>query len=63
MDTIAFEIGRAKAEDRPAVGIFVNGMNLLDVVKRVELPFATREGNPELPAAMTAYRQNTCSCH
>ena len=51
MDTIRLEIER---EDTPAWGfidsviIFVNGRNLLDLAKEAELPYATRDGNPEL---------------
>ena len=51
MDTVSFRIERT---DTPAWGIidaaniFVNGRNLVDMVREVELPFAAREGNPHL---------------
>lgn len=51
VDTVRFEIGK---RDDPAKGIvdavnvFVNGRNLVDVLREVELPFATREGKPDL---------------
>ncbi|QIN82350.1 hypothetical protein GBA63_06555 [Rubrobacter tropicus] len=50
MDTIRFEVDRT---DTPAWGpidtvdIFVNGRSLLDLVREVELPFATRDGRPD----------------
>ncbi len=49
MDTIRFQIGKAKDPDRnrTPVDIFVNGRNLLELVREVELPFATEEGHPE----------------
>ena len=51
MDTIRFEIG--KREDPSdgvvdAVNIFVNGRNLVDIVREVELTFRAREGRPHL---------------
>ena len=51
MDTLRLEIG--KRED-PAdglvdvVGIFTNDRSLMDMARRVELPFAAREGSPHL---------------
>ncbi len=51
MDTIRFEVGE---RDDPATGladavdIFVNGRNLVDILKEAELPSATREGEPDL---------------
>ena len=51
MDTIRFKVGK---RDDPAdglvdaVGIFINGRNLVDMVREVELPFAAREGKPHL---------------
>jgi len=44
MDTIRLEIGRAKDEPRTAVDISINGRNLLDIVREVELPFRRTEG-------------------
>ncbi len=51
MDTLHFEIG--KREDPAAglvdaVGIFINDHNLVDTVRKVELPFRAREGRPHL---------------
>lgn len=51
MDTLHFEIG--KREDPAAglvdaVNIFINGCNLVDMVREVELPFAASEGRPHL---------------
>lgn len=51
MDAIRFETGE---RDDPshglvdAVAVFVNGRNLVDILREVELPFATREGRPDL---------------
>ncbi|SRR5712692_6923891 len=47
MDTIRLEIGRARDEPRTAVDVFINGRNLLELVREVELPFWTAEGHPE----------------
>jgi len=49
VDTLHFEIG--KREDPAAglidaVGIFINDHNLVDTVRKVELPFASRDGRP-----------------
>jgi hypothetical protein len=51
VDTILFEIGeRDDAVDRTvdAVVVFLNGRDLVDVLREVELPLATREGKPDL---------------
>jgi hypothetical protein len=51
VDTIRFEIGERHdpaAGIVDAVAIFVNGRNLVDIFREVELPFATREGKPDL---------------
>lgn len=51
MDTIRFEIGERcdpVAGSVDAVAAFVNGRNLVDILREVELPFATREGKPDL---------------
>jgi hypothetical protein len=51
VDTLRFEIGK---RDDPAdgtvdaVNVFVNGRNLVDILREVELPFAAREGKPDL---------------
>jgi hypothetical protein len=51
VDTLRFEIG--EREDPAdgivdAVNVFVNGRNLVDILREVELPFAAREGKPHL---------------
>jgi hypothetical protein len=51
VDTLRFEIG--KREDPAdgivdAVNVFVNGGNLVDILREAELPFAAREGKPDL---------------
>jgi hypothetical protein len=51
VDTIRFEIGK---RDVPSMGtvdrveVFVNGRNLVDVLREVEVPFAVREGKLHL---------------
>jgi hypothetical protein len=51
VDTLRFEIGK---RDDPgngvvdAVDVFVDGRNLVDILREVELLFATREGKPDL---------------
>jgi hypothetical protein len=50
VDTIRFEIGeRTDPADGlvDAVDIFVNGRNLVDIVREVELPISAREGKPD----------------
>lgn len=48
MDILGLEVGK---RDDPgdglveAVNVFVNGRNLADILREVELPFAAREGN------------------
>jgi hypothetical protein len=51
VDTLRFELG--KREDPAAgivdvVNIVVNGRNLVDILRELELPFAAREGNLDL---------------
>jgi hypothetical protein len=51
MDTIRFEIGEIADPASglvDAVDIFVNGRNLVDILKEAEQPFAPREGKPDL---------------
>jgi hypothetical protein len=45
MDTIAFV---DEGDVEVGVRIWINGRELVDVVREVELPFATREGHPDL---------------
>ena len=53
MDTIRFDIGKRDV-DVPVVGtvdrvdVFINGRNLADILREVEMPFAAREGKPDL---------------
>jgi hypothetical protein len=48
VDILGLEVGK---RDDPgdglveAVNVFVNGRNLADILREVELPFAAREGN------------------
>lgn len=50
MDTLHLEVGQ---RDDPSAGIVdavrivINGRSLLDLAREVELPFATRDGNPD----------------
>jgi len=51
MDRIRFEVVPSSAEIDPppaVVEIFVNGRRLAELVREHELPFAAREGHPEL---------------
>lgn len=51
MDTIRFEIGERHDPGNgivDAVAVFVNGRNLVDILREVELPFAAREGRLKL---------------
>jgi hypothetical protein len=51
MDEIRFEVGK---RDDPvggivdAVAVFVNGRNLTEIMREIELPFAARDGKPDL---------------
>jgi hypothetical protein len=51
MDEISFEVGK---RDDPvgkivdAVAVFVNGRDLTEIMKEIELPFAARDGKPNL---------------
>jgi hypothetical protein len=59
VDVIRFEIGkRVDPADGPvdAVDIFVNGRNLVETLREVELPFATREGKPDLAGKYVGLR-------
>jgi hypothetical protein len=47
VDVIRFEIGQWE-DPVDAVAVFVNGRNLVEILSEVELPFATREGGPDL---------------
>jgi hypothetical protein len=51
VDAIRFEIGKRDAPADglvDAVNVFINGRNLVDVLREVELPFRAREGKPDL---------------
>lgn len=50
MDTLRFELGerRSGRRDRRCGRLVVNGRNLVDILREVELPFAAREGNLDL---------------
>jgi hypothetical protein len=53
VDTFRLEIGNREV-DVPVSGtvdrveVFVNGRNMVDILREVELPFAAREGKPNL---------------
>jgi hypothetical protein len=59
VDTLRFEIG--EREDPAdgivdAVNVFVNGRNLVDILREVELPFVAREGNLQLAGSYVGLR-------
>jgi hypothetical protein len=59
VDEIRFEVGERvdPAEGAvDAVDIFVNGRNLVQILREVELPFATREGKPDLAGSYVGLR-------
>lgn len=51
MDEIRFEIGERDEISEELVDevvIFINGRNLIDLVRKIEQPFAARDGKPRL---------------
>jgi hypothetical protein len=51
MDTIAFKLEQHVSDDYGTVAriaIYVNGRNLLDVIREVETPYAAAEGHSEI---------------
>lgn len=59
VEVIRFEIGErdAPAEGTvEAVDILVNGRNLVETLRELELPFATREGKPDLAGRYAGLR-------
>ena len=48
MDSIAFTVPKDKAT---GVQIIINGRDLIEIVRDIELPFATREGSPQIAGA------------
>ncbi len=48
MDRFGLRRTKGKSGDYEAVEILVNGRSLIDILREVELPFATREGHPEI---------------
>lgn len=50
MDKLEFKITDKVVEDRaiPSVDIFINDKNLIGLLKEYELPFATKEGHPDI---------------
>lgn len=46
MDKIDFRVVQTDSSER--IEIFINGQNLLDLVRETELPYAAQEGHPEL---------------
>ena len=47
-DVIEFKTRYSNIEDYQVVDIYINGFNLIDIVKEIELPYASIEGTPEL---------------
>src|SRR5207249_2700992 len=45
---LLLSIGMAGSEPRSAVNILINGKDLIEMVKAVELPFALKEGHPNI---------------
>ena len=61
MDEIRFEIG--EREDPvdgivDAVSIFINGRDLVQIVRGMESPFAARDGNPDLAGSYVGLTPN-----
>lgn len=48
MDRIEFDTSKSKVEDYRVVEIYINGQNLIDLVSRIEYPYAIAEGEPLL---------------
>jgi len=48
MDSIAFAVSEGKDA---GVHIIINGRDLIEVIRGIELPFATREGHPRIAGA------------
>lgn len=47
-DVIRFKTRYSTIEDYQVVDIIINGFNIIDILKEIELPFASVEGAPEL---------------
>lgn len=52
MDTLKLKLTKCEfgftAGPSTVVSIFINDINLIDIVKGIELPYATKEGTPEI---------------
>ena len=48
MDTIEFKTSASELWPGRQIDIFINGDNLIDLVREVELPFAEAEGSPSI---------------
>src|SRR5437016_4274829 len=48
MDSISF-VG--ENDKKSGVRIIINGRDLIEIVREIELPFATREGSPQIAGA------------
>lgn len=51
MDTLRLRVSRGPStwsQPEPMAMIYVNGRSLVDIIREVERPFATREGHPNL---------------
>ena len=47
-DQIVFKSRMSLLEDYQVLDIYINGFNLIDILKEMELPFASIEGHPQL---------------
>lgn len=50
MDKLEFKIEEKESHGRkiPAANIFINGKDLIEMIKEYELPFAIKEGHPDI---------------
>ena len=48
MDTIRFSVEKADSGAGSTVAIWINGCNFLEIVRDVEMPFALKEGHPNM---------------
>jgi hypothetical protein len=56
MDTIAFKVVTPNPEWLPQVEIYINDRRLIDMVREVELPYAMREGHPDIAGGYMGLR-------
>jgi hypothetical protein len=51
MDTVEFLTSFSRIEDYKVVDIYINGINLIDMLWQIEMPLAYQEGAPEMAGA------------